>query len=116
GSRAGHVEAGRCDESTARVFAAHRRQSKPSDQRGRQNSSGSATATGSGTRRTGKPRGASPDDGGPASEADTDREAHPESHRGEPGNAEAIKGLASALFREDKTDEAAAVLDKLPKD
>ena len=29
---------------------------------------------------------------------------------------EAIKGLASALFREEKTDEAAAVLDKLPKD
>ncbi len=34
----------------------------------------------------------------------------------EPNNTEAIKGLASLLFREDKTDEAAAVLDKLPKD
>lgn len=34
----------------------------------------------------------------------------------EPNNAEAIKGLASVLFREDKTDEAAAILDKLPKD
>ncbi|HXJ39478.1 MAG TPA: response regulator [Bryobacteraceae bacterium] len=36
--------------------------------------------------------------------------------KAEPTNAEAIKGLASALFREEKTDEAAAVLDKLPKD
>ena len=36
--------------------------------------------------------------------------------KAEPGNAVAIKGLASVLFRQDKTDEAAAVLDKLPKD
>ena len=34
----------------------------------------------------------------------------------EPNNVEAIKGLASVLFREDKTEEAAAILDKLPKD
>jgi hypothetical protein len=34
----------------------------------------------------------------------------------EPQNVEAIKGLASALFRQDKTDEAAAMLDRLPKD
>ncbi len=36
--------------------------------------------------------------------------------RTEPNNVEAIKGLASVLFREDKTEEAAAILDKLPKD
>ena len=34
----------------------------------------------------------------------------------EPNNVEAIKGLASVLFREDKTEEAAEILDKLPKD
>ncbi|MCU1326264.1 MAG: two component transcriptional regulator, LuxR family [Bryobacterales bacterium] len=34
----------------------------------------------------------------------------------EPQNADAIKGLASVLFRQDKTDEAAAILDKMPKD
>lgn len=36
--------------------------------------------------------------------------------KAEPNNVDAIKGLASVLFREDKTDEAAALLDKLPKD
>lgn len=36
--------------------------------------------------------------------------------KSEPNNVEAIKGLASVLFREDKTEEAAAILDKLPKD
>jgi DNA-binding NarL/FixJ family response regulator/TolA-binding protein len=34
----------------------------------------------------------------------------------EPQNVDALKGLASVLFRQDKTDEAAAILDKMPKD
>jgi DNA-binding NarL/FixJ family response regulator len=33
----------------------------------------------------------------------------------EPNNAEAIKALASVLYREDKLDESAAMLDRLPK-
>ena len=34
----------------------------------------------------------------------------------EPANADALKGLASVLYRQDKIDEAAAVLDKIPKE
>jgi DNA-binding NarL/FixJ family response regulator len=33
----------------------------------------------------------------------------------EPANLEALQGLASVLYREDKIDEAAAVLDRIPK-
>jgi DNA-binding NarL/FixJ family response regulator len=33
----------------------------------------------------------------------------------EPNNVEALKGLASVLYREDKVDESAAVLDRIPK-
>ena len=33
----------------------------------------------------------------------------------EPNNAEALKALASVLYRQDKIDESAAILDKLPK-
>jgi DNA-binding NarL/FixJ family response regulator len=33
----------------------------------------------------------------------------------EPNNVDALKGLASVLYREDKIDESAAVLDRLPK-
>ena len=33
----------------------------------------------------------------------------------EPANAEALKALASVLYREDKIDEAAAILDRIPK-
>ena len=33
----------------------------------------------------------------------------------EPNNEEALKGLASVLYREDKIDESAAVLERLPK-
>jgi hypothetical protein len=33
----------------------------------------------------------------------------------EPNNVEALKGLASVLYREDKIEESAAVLDRLPK-
>jgi TolA-binding protein len=34
----------------------------------------------------------------------------------EPNNVEALKALASVLYREDKIDESAAILDKIPKD
>jgi TolA-binding protein len=34
----------------------------------------------------------------------------------QPNNAEALKGLASVLYRQDKIDDAAAVLDKIPKE
>jgi thioredoxin-like negative regulator of GroEL len=33
----------------------------------------------------------------------------------EPKNVEALKALASVLYREDKIEESAAILDKLPK-
>jgi thioredoxin-like negative regulator of GroEL len=33
----------------------------------------------------------------------------------EPNNVDALKGLASVLYREDKIEESAAILDKLPK-
>ena len=33
----------------------------------------------------------------------------------EPNNVEAMKALASVLYREDKIEESAAILDKLPK-
>ncbi len=33
----------------------------------------------------------------------------------EPANVEALQGLASVLYREDKIDEAAAILDRIPK-
>jgi DNA-binding NarL/FixJ family response regulator len=33
----------------------------------------------------------------------------------EPDNVEALKGLASVLYREDKVDESAAILDRIPK-
>ncbi len=33
----------------------------------------------------------------------------------EPQNVEALKGLASVLYREDKVDESAAILDRIPK-
>jgi len=33
----------------------------------------------------------------------------------EPANVDAMKALASVLYREDKIEESAAVLDKLPK-
>ena len=33
----------------------------------------------------------------------------------EPNNVEALKGLASVLYREDKVDESAAILDRIPK-
>ncbi len=33
----------------------------------------------------------------------------------EPANLEALQGLASVLYRQDKIDEAAAVLDRIPK-
>jgi predicted negative regulator of RcsB-dependent stress response len=33
----------------------------------------------------------------------------------EPTNLEALQGLASVLYREDKIDEAAAILDRIPK-
>ena len=33
----------------------------------------------------------------------------------EPNNVEALKGLASVLFREDKIEESTAVLDRIPK-
>jgi DNA-binding NarL/FixJ family response regulator len=33
----------------------------------------------------------------------------------EPHNVEALKGLASVLYREDKVDESAAILDRIPK-
>lgn len=33
----------------------------------------------------------------------------------EPTNVEALQGLASVLYREDKIHEAAAILDKIPK-
>jgi DNA-binding NarL/FixJ family response regulator/TolA-binding protein len=35
--------------------------------------------------------------------------------KAEPGNVDAIKALASVLYREDKIEESAAVLDRLPK-
>ena len=35
--------------------------------------------------------------------------------KSEPNNVEALKGLASALYRQDKIEESAAVLDRLPK-
>lgn len=35
--------------------------------------------------------------------------------KAEPNNVDAIKGLADVLYREDKIDESAAVLDKLPR-
>jgi tetratricopeptide (TPR) repeat protein len=35
--------------------------------------------------------------------------------KSEPNNVEALKGLASVLYREDKIEESAAILDKLPK-
>jgi cytochrome c-type biogenesis protein CcmH/NrfG len=34
----------------------------------------------------------------------------------EPNNVEALKALASVLYRQDKIDESAAVLDRIPKD
>jgi tetratricopeptide (TPR) repeat protein len=33
----------------------------------------------------------------------------------DPNNVEALKGLASVLYREDKVDESAAILDRIPK-
>ena len=33
----------------------------------------------------------------------------------EPSNADALKGLASVLYREDKVDESADILDRIPK-
>jgi thioredoxin-like negative regulator of GroEL len=33
----------------------------------------------------------------------------------EPNNAEALQGLATVLYRQDKIDEAAATLDRIPK-
>jgi len=36
--------------------------------------------------------------------------------KSEPNNVDALKGLASVLYRQDKIDEAAAVLDKIPKE
>jgi DNA-binding NarL/FixJ family response regulator len=33
----------------------------------------------------------------------------------DPGNVEALKGLASVLYREDKVDESAAILEKIPR-
>ncbi len=36
--------------------------------------------------------------------------------KAEPSNTDALKGLASVLYRQDKIDEAAAVLDKIPKE
>ena len=33
----------------------------------------------------------------------------------EPNNVDAMKALASVLYREDKIDESAAILDKLPR-
>jgi thioredoxin-like negative regulator of GroEL len=35
--------------------------------------------------------------------------------KAEPGNTEALKALASVLYREDKIEESAAILDKLSK-
>jgi DNA-binding NarL/FixJ family response regulator len=35
--------------------------------------------------------------------------------KSEPNNVDALKGLASVLYREDKIEESAAILDKLPK-
>ena len=35
--------------------------------------------------------------------------------KAEPNNFEAMKALASVLYREDKIEESAAILDKLPK-
>jgi thioredoxin-like negative regulator of GroEL len=35
--------------------------------------------------------------------------------KAEPNNIDAIKALASVLYREDKIDESAAMIDKLPK-
>jgi thioredoxin-like negative regulator of GroEL len=35
--------------------------------------------------------------------------------KSEPNNVDALKGLASVLYREDKIEESAAILEKLPK-
>lgn len=35
--------------------------------------------------------------------------------KAQPNNVEALKALASVLYREDKIEESAAVLDKLPR-
>ena len=36
-------------------------------------------------------------------------------YKAEPTNADVMKALASVLYREDKIEESAAILDKLPK-
>ena len=35
--------------------------------------------------------------------------------KGDPNNVDAMKALASVLYREDKIEESAAILDKLPR-
>ena len=35
--------------------------------------------------------------------------------KSEPNNVEALKGLASVLYREDKIDESTSILDKIPR-
>ncbi len=35
--------------------------------------------------------------------------------KSEPNNVEALKGLASVLYREDKIDESTAILDQIPR-